>query len=50
MSLNREWFTSYRSDNFGSVYMDNDKVCVVVGMRQVQIAMDDSKVRMLCDV
>ena len=39
MTPNREWFTTYMSDNFGNVYMGNDKVCVVVGMRQVQIAM-----------
>jgi len=30
--------------------MGNDKTCVVVGMRHVQIAMDDGWVRTLCDV
>ena len=50
MTPNREWFTTYKSSNFGNVYMSNDKACVVVGMRQVQIAMDDGGVRMLCDV
>ena len=41
MTPNKEWFTTYKLGNFDSVYMDNDKACVVVGMGQVQIAMDD---------
>ena len=35
---------------FCGVYIGNDKACVVVRMGQVKIAMDDSGVRMLCDV
>jgi len=41
---------SKTSNNFGSVYMGNDKACVVIGMRHVQIAMDNGGVGTLCDV
>ena len=41
MTPNREWFAPYRLGNFGSVYIGNDKVCFVVGMRQVKISLDD---------
>ena len=50
MTPNRQWFTTYKSGNFGSVYMGNNKTCAIVGMGQVQIAMDDDGVRTLCDV
>ena len=40
MNPNNERFTTYKSGNFDSAYMGNDKACVVVGIRHVQIAMD----------
>lgn len=50
MTPNREWFTTYKSGNFGNVYMGNNKACVVVGRGQVHIAMDDGGLRTLCYV
>ena len=50
MTPKKEQFSIHTLGNFGSVYIGNDRECVVVGMRQVQIAMDNGGVRMQCDV
>ncbi|KAK4431089.1 Retrovirus-related Pol polyprotein from transposon TNT 1-94 [Sesamum alatum] len=47
---NREWFTSYRSGNSGSVYFGDDRCCNIVGIGDVRIKMYDGTVRTLCDV
>ncbi|KAL0293416.1 UNVERIFIED_CONTAM: Retrovirus-related Pol polyprotein from transposon TNT 1-94 [Sesamum radiatum] len=47
---NREWFTSYRSGNSGSVYLGDDRCCSIVGIGDVRIKMYDGTVRTLCDV
>ncbi|KAK4422180.1 hypothetical protein Salat_1800300 [Sesamum alatum] len=47
---NREWFTSCRSRNFGSVYLGDDRCCNIVGTGEVRIKMYDSTIRTLCDV
>ncbi|KAL0459208.1 UNVERIFIED_CONTAM: Retrovirus-related Pol polyprotein from transposon TNT 1-94 [Sesamum latifolium] len=36
---NREWFTSYRSGNSGSVYLGDDRCCHIVGVGDVRIKM-----------
>jgi transposase InsO family protein len=50
MTPNREWFTTFRSGNFGFVYLGDDKACAITGIGQVKIAMDDGGVRTLTDV
>ena len=47
---NREWFTTYRSANSGSVYLGDDRCCNIVGIGDVRIRMYDGTVRTLCDV
>ncbi|KAL0373808.1 UNVERIFIED_CONTAM: Retrovirus-related Pol polyprotein from transposon TNT 1-94 [Sesamum radiatum] len=47
---NREWFTSYRSGNSGSVYLGDDRCCSIVGIGDVRIKMYDGTVRTLCYV
>ncbi|KAL0350082.1 UNVERIFIED_CONTAM: Retrovirus-related Pol polyprotein from transposon TNT 1-94 [Sesamum radiatum] len=47
---NREWFTSYRSGNSGSVYLGDDRCCNIVGVGEVRIKMYDGIVRTLSDV
>ncbi|KAL0355895.1 UNVERIFIED_CONTAM: Retrovirus-related Pol polyprotein from transposon TNT 1-94 [Sesamum radiatum] len=47
---NREWFTSYRSGNSGSVYLGDDRCCNIAGVGDVRIKMYDGTVRTLCDV
>ncbi|KAL0448238.1 UNVERIFIED_CONTAM: Retrovirus-related Pol polyprotein from transposon TNT 1-94 [Sesamum latifolium] len=47
---NREWFTSYRSGNFGFIYLGDDRCCNIVGVGDVRIKTYDGTVRTLCDV
>ncbi|KAL0453639.1 UNVERIFIED_CONTAM: Retrovirus-related Pol polyprotein from transposon TNT 1-94 [Sesamum latifolium] len=47
---NREWFTSYKSGNSGSVNLGDDRCCHIVGVGDVRIKMYDGTVRTLCDV
>ncbi|KAL0447561.1 UNVERIFIED_CONTAM: Retrovirus-related Pol polyprotein from transposon TNT 1-94 [Sesamum latifolium] len=47
---NREWFTSYRSGNSGSIYLGDDRCCNIVGVGDVRIKMYDGTVRTLFDV
>ncbi|KAK4400677.1 Retrovirus-related Pol polyprotein from transposon TNT 1-94 [Sesamum angolense] len=47
---NREWFSSYRSGNSGSVYLGDDRCCNIVGVGDVRIKMYDGTVRTLSDV
>ncbi|KAE8735884.1 hypothetical protein F3Y22_tig00000329pilonHSYRG00358 [Hibiscus syriacus] len=48
--LNREWFSTYRSVNSGSVYLDDDRCCNIVGIGEVRIKMYDDFVRTLSGV
>lgn len=50
MAPYQKWFTTYKSHNFGFIYMGNDKPCIIIGMRQIKIVMDDSGVRTLNNV
>ncbi|KAL0285221.1 UNVERIFIED_CONTAM: Retrovirus-related Pol polyprotein from transposon TNT 1-94 [Sesamum angustifolium] len=47
---NREWFTSYRSGNSGSIYLGDDRCCNIVVVGEVRIKMYDGIVRTLYDV
>ncbi|KAL0328157.1 UNVERIFIED_CONTAM: Retrovirus-related Pol polyprotein from transposon TNT 1-94 [Sesamum calycinum] len=47
---NREWFSSYRSGNSSSVYLDDDRCCNIVGVRDVRIKIYDGTARTLYDV
>ena len=47
---NREWFTSYRSGNFGSFYLGDDTCHSIVGIGEVKIKMYDGIVRTMRDV
>ncbi|KAL0321707.1 UNVERIFIED_CONTAM: Retrovirus-related Pol polyprotein from transposon TNT 1-94 [Sesamum calycinum] len=47
---NREWFSSYRSGNSGSIYLGDDRCCNIVGVGDVRIKMYDGTVRTLSDV
>ncbi|GMI70741.1 hypothetical protein HRI_000743400 [Hibiscus trionum] len=38
---NREWFSTYMSVNFGSVYLGDDRCCNIVGIGEVRINMYD---------
>ncbi|KAE8731151.1 hypothetical protein F3Y22_tig00002840pilonHSYRG00482 [Hibiscus syriacus] len=44
---NREWFSTYRSVNYGSVYLGDDRCCNIVGIGDVRIKMYDGSVRTL---
>ncbi|KAK4386031.1 hypothetical protein Sango_2473700 [Sesamum angolense] len=41
---NKEWFTSYRSGNFGSINLGNDRCCNIAGIGEVRIKMYDRTV------
>ncbi|KAE8705298.1 Mitogen-activated protein kinase kinase kinase YODA [Hibiscus syriacus] len=41
---NREWFSTYRSVNSGSVYLGDDRCCNIVGIGDVRIKMYDGSV------
>ncbi|KAL0286682.1 UNVERIFIED_CONTAM: Retrovirus-related Pol polyprotein from transposon TNT 1-94 [Sesamum angustifolium] len=47
---NKEWLSSYMSDNSGSVYLDDDRCCNIVGVCEVRIKMHDGTIRTLSDV
>ncbi|KAE8674058.1 hypothetical protein F3Y22_tig00111769pilonHSYRG00329 [Hibiscus syriacus] len=47
---NREWFSTYRPVNSGSVYLGDDRCCNIVGIGDVRIKMHDGSVRMLSGV
>ncbi|KAE8726093.1 hypothetical protein F3Y22_tig00007792pilonHSYRG00021 [Hibiscus syriacus] len=47
---NREWFSTYRSVNSGSVYLDDDRCYNIVGIGDVRIKMYDGSVRTLSGV
>ncbi|KAE8692022.1 hypothetical protein F3Y22_tig00110863pilonHSYRG00024 [Hibiscus syriacus] len=47
---NREWFSTYRSVNSGSVYLGDDRCCNIVGIGDVRIKMYDGSVRTLSGV
>ncbi|KAE8681218.1 Indole-3-acetic acid inducible 11, putative isoform 1 [Hibiscus syriacus] len=44
---NREWFSTYRPVNSGSVYLGDDRCCNIVGIGDVRIKMHDGSVRTL---
>ncbi|KAL0368146.1 UNVERIFIED_CONTAM: hypothetical protein Scaly_1033500 [Sesamum calycinum] len=46
---NREWFSSYRSSNPGSVYLGDDRCCNIVVVGEVRIKMYNGTVRTLSD-
>ena len=50
MTPHREWFNSFKSGDFGYVYLGDDKPCIIKGMGQVKIALDDGGVRTLSQV
>lgn len=50
MTWNKDWFDSYKSGDFGFVYMGNDKACAITGKGQIKIRMYNGVVRTLCDV
>ncbi|KAL0315376.1 UNVERIFIED_CONTAM: hypothetical protein Sradi_5415800 [Sesamum radiatum] len=50
ITSNREWFTSYRSGNSGSVYLGDDRCCNIVGIGEIRVKMYDGTVRTLSDV
>ncbi|KAL0301484.1 UNVERIFIED_CONTAM: hypothetical protein Sradi_6425200 [Sesamum radiatum] len=50
MTPNREWFTSYRSGNSGSIYLGDDRCCNIAGISEVRIKMYERTVRTLYDV
>jgi hypothetical protein len=43
----RNWFDTCRSINCGSVRIDNDATCTIIGMRTSKIKMSDGMVRIL---
>ncbi|GMI95059.1 hypothetical protein HRI_003175200 [Hibiscus trionum] len=47
---NKEWFSTYMSVNFGSVYLGDDRCCNIVGIGEVRNKIYDGTVRTLCDV
>ncbi|CAA0834067.1 Probable prolyl 4-hydroxylase 11 [Striga hermonthica] len=47
---NREGFATYEPGNSGSVFLDDDRCCGIVGIGDVKIKMYDGTVRTLCDV
>ncbi|KAE8693888.1 putative pentatricopeptide repeat-containing protein [Hibiscus syriacus] len=47
---NREWFSTYRPVNYGSVYLGDDRCCNIVGIGDVRIKMHDGSVRTLSGV
>ncbi|KAE8715770.1 hypothetical protein F3Y22_tig00110160pilonHSYRG00432 [Hibiscus syriacus] len=47
---NREWFSTYRSVNSGSVYLGDDRCCNIVGIGDVRIKMYDGSIRTLSGV
>ncbi|KAE8681185.1 Detected protein of unknown function [Hibiscus syriacus] len=47
---NREWFSTYRPVNSGSVYLGDDRCCNIVGIGDVRIKMHDGSVRTLSGV
>ncbi|KAE8721370.1 hypothetical protein F3Y22_tig00016115pilonHSYRG00011 [Hibiscus syriacus] len=47
---NREWFSTYRPINSGSVYLGDDRCCNIVGIGDVRIKMHDGSVRTLSGV
>ncbi|KAL0003708.1 hypothetical protein SO802_011269 [Lithocarpus litseifolius] len=46
----RDWFDTYKSVNCGSVLMDNDVACKVVGIGTIKIKMFNNVVRTLGEV
>lgn len=50
MCPNREWFTTYRSTDGGTVLMGNNHSCKTEGLGSVRIKMHDGVVRTLMDV
>ncbi|KAE8689071.1 hypothetical protein F3Y22_tig00110944pilonHSYRG00042 [Hibiscus syriacus] len=47
---NREWFSTYRPVNSGSVYLGDDRCCNIVGIGDVRIKMHDGSIRTLSGV
>ncbi|KAE8691239.1 hypothetical protein F3Y22_tig00110890pilonHSYRG00161 [Hibiscus syriacus] len=47
---NREWFSTYRPVNSGSVYLGDDRCCNIVGIDDVRIKMHDGSVRTLSGI
>ncbi|KAE8685445.1 hypothetical protein F3Y22_tig00111098pilonHSYRG00167 [Hibiscus syriacus] len=47
---NREWFSTYKPVNSGSVYLGDDRCCNIVGIGDVRIKMHDGSVRTLSGV
>ena len=50
MCPNRDWFTTYREINGGSILMGNNVACKTFGIRIVKIKMYDGIVRTLAEV
>lgn len=41
MTLHIEWFTTFKSNNFGFVYLIDDKACSITRMGYIEITIDD---------
>ena len=50
MTLNRDWFSTYKSVHKGAVLMGNNSSCKVAGIRKVRITIFDGVVRTLGDI
>ena len=50
VTLNRDWFDTYRLVNSGIITMGNVTHCKIIGIGNSRIKMFDGVVRTLCDV
>lgn len=50
MLLHQEWFNSFKSDDFGFFYSDDDKNCTIIRKVKTKIGLDDGGLPMLSKV
>jgi hypothetical protein len=50
ISHKRDWFTTYKSINGGSVFIGNNVACKIIGIGVVRIRMHDETVKTLKNV
>ena len=50
MCLKREWLSTYKPYDKGSILMGNDDVCKIVGIGNIRMRMFDGQVRTLTNV
>lgn len=50
MSLNKEWFKDFSSNETGIVYMSNNHTCKVIGLRNITLKLHDGRICLLIGV